>query len=441
MLCGVVDSFYAGAFSYEEAFKNGKESVDSFVMKVAKNHGYKGDDLTDAVRCLEEKYPIAADKATNDFGGGLYHHLRDFSHHPTPLGLFFSILTQFTKSVYGTDVHGKFTPVELKDNGLLLIGRSIPEKITFGVINWFYHMASDMAGSSGSIMKHTYGTGLPGPIGSLLKEASALPIFKETNAKGHKEASVWVTELFNGNVLKITDSDGKLMPFDLRAEIGIAEHIGKQTVPVLINECIVRAFYFIRRLVAELKEKPIKSIEQFNTLDWSKILPKSNRTITQMLAISTTTFSAADMTDAAVRAAIESAGNYVAFSIRFVSRINYVGIARAALAIKHEYDMESEEARLWHEKRLLLEQKSAQIVAQIDVYEKQLEALVTQYIAEDIELYLTSFNEMDQALVEGDSDRFIQANVKIQSRFGREAQFETQDEFDELMDSDDAFVL
>jgi len=444
LLSGVMDSFFVGAFSFEGAFNSGKESVDEFVLKVAKKQGYDGNDLTSAVKHLEEKFPIAADKATNDFGGGLYHHLRDFSHHPTQVGLFFSILTQFTGKVYGTNTHGEFIPIDLNEDGLQLIGRNVPEKITFGVINWFYHMVSDMAGSSGSIMKHKPGTGLPGPIGSLLKEVSALPVFKEVNDKDHKEASVWVSKLFNGTLLGKKNADGKVIeavPFDLRTEIGIAEHVGKQALPVLINECVIRAFYFIRRLIMALKENDVRSFEQFKALDWGTILPWSNRTITRMLTISTATFSAADMTDAAVRAAIESAGNYVAFSIKFASRINYVGIGRVALAIKHDYDMESEEARLWHEKRLLVEQKSAQIVAQIDAYKEQLKALVSQYIAEDIELYLTSFNEMDEALETGDSDAFIHANVAIQSRFGREAQFETQEEFDELMDSDEAFVL
>ena len=45
---------------------------------------------------------------TNDFGGGKHHHLRDFSHHPTPVGLLFSILSQFTGIGYGTDVNGAF---------------------------------------------------------------------------------------------------------------------------------------------------------------------------------------------------------------------------------------------------------------------------------------------------------------------------------------------
>ncbi len=443
ILCALVDSLFVGKFSFEQAHEWGKEKVDDFVVKVAKSQGYEKDDLYGAVKHLEG-FEIVADKATAEFGSGLQHHLRDFSHHPTPVGLFFSLLTQQTKMVYGTDTTGKFVAVPLKKDGLQLIGNNLHEKITFGVINWVFHMASDMAGSSGSIYEGKEGTGIPGPVGSLLKELSALPVFKATNEKGNKEFSVWVSKLFNGTLLGQKDANGKVVKaikFDLRTEVGIAGHIGKQTIPVLMNECIVRAFYFIRRLVKALKATSVRTLPEFKDLDWGTILPWSNRTVVRMVTVSATTFSAADMADAAVRAAIESAGNYVAFSIRFVSRINYVGVARAALAIKHEYDMESEEARLWHEKRLLLEQKSAQVVAQLDAYQEQLEAMVTQYIAEDIELYLTSFNEMDQAIAESDSDRFIQANVKIQSRFGREAQFETQDEFDELMDSDDAFVL
>lgn len=35
------------------------------------------------------------------------------------------------------------------------------------------------------------------------------------------------------------------VPFDLRTEIGLAHDVRRQTVPVLVNECIVRAFYRI----------------------------------------------------------------------------------------------------------------------------------------------------------------------------------------------------
>ena len=46
-----------------------------------------------------------------------------------------------------------------------------------GSITWFYHLVSDMAGSSSTAGK-TGGTGIPGPILALAKEMSAIPIFK-----------------------------------------------------------------------------------------------------------------------------------------------------------------------------------------------------------------------------------------------------------------------
>ena len=117
----------------------------------------------------------------------MQHHLRDFSHHPTPVGLFFSFLTQFTGKVYGTDVAGIFKIAELNEGNLILVGKNFPEKVTFGVVNWFLHMVSDIAGSSSSILYGKVGTGLPGPLVSLLKEISAFPIFKNMNEQGYKE--------------------------------------------------------------------------------------------------------------------------------------------------------------------------------------------------------------------------------------------------------------
>lgn len=106
VIAGMIDIFFVEDFSIEKANEFGDEKVNNFVIKIAQAQGYKGDDLEGAVRFLEKKYPIVADKVTNDLGGGKQHHLRDFSHHPTPIGLMFSLLTQFTHKVYGTDTAG-----------------------------------------------------------------------------------------------------------------------------------------------------------------------------------------------------------------------------------------------------------------------------------------------------------------------------------------------
>ena len=215
IVSGIVDSIFVGVFSLEEASKWGTKKTENFVLKVAKSQGYNGDKLSGAVSFLEDKYKIAADKATSDFGGGKQHHLRDFSHHPTPIGLMFSMLTQFTKKVYGTDTNGFFKVVELKEEDLVLIGNNTKEKFVFGTVTWFFHMVSDMVGASGTISgkesSYQLGTGLPGPIVSLLKELSALPIFNKMDKNGRKEFSVWISKLFNGTLLGERDENGELI--------------------------------------------------------------------------------------------------------------------------------------------------------------------------------------------------------------------------------------
>lgn len=351
ILAGVIDIIFVEDFSFERANVLGGEKVNDFVLKVARSQGYKGDDLNGAVKFLEEKFPIAADKAINDFGGGRQHHLRDFSHHPTPVGLFFSFLTQFTGKVYGTDVAGVFKVVPLKEGDLILVGKNLPEKVTFGIINWFFHMVSDMAGSSGSIHAGKDGTGLPGPIVSLLKEISALPIFKNLDENGYKEFSVWISKLFNGTLLGKRDDNGKLIPikFDLRTEIGVAMQLGQQAIPVIINECIVRGFYFIRRLFMEIRENDISKISDLKNINWENTLPFKNRTVIRMLTISTGTMTAIDLADAA----IESGG----IGLNMLVKVNFVGIGRFAIAVGSDVKMGVKRSKLRNEKIVLMNEQ------------------------------------------------------------------------------------
>ena len=444
ILCGIIDSIFVGEFSLDEANQWGNEQTSAFVLRVAKTQGYNGDSPTGAIKYLEDMFPIAADKATNQFGGGLQHHLRDFSHHPTPVGLVCSVLTQFTGKVYGTDVHGTFQVVSLNEDGLSLIGKNFPEKIMFGTINWAFHMVSDMAGSSGSVMKGGLGTGLPGPLVSMLKELSSTPLFQKMDENGHKEFSVYISKLFNGTLLGDRNGDGKLISarkFDLRTELGVARHVGRQVVPVIINECVIRAFYFIRRLAMEVCRVNPKQFKDITALHWNTILPFRNRTVERMVTISSMTFTVADTTDAAIHAAIESGGNWVLFSGRFVTRFNYIGAGRAAIAIVKEVSNEKKETQLIHEKMLLSEAKAALFLEQLQEFKTKLEERVSNYLVEDISAFVTGFDYMADGLASGDSDLVIKGNIIIQKVLGREPQFTNQEEFDVLMESDVPLTL
>ena len=252
-----------------------------------------------------------------------------------------SIFTQFTKKVIGTDVDGKLIIENVADDKL--IGKDPTEKILYGTVYWFFHMVSDMAGSNATAGN---GTGIPGPIVSLIKELSALPVFRDKKI-GDIEFHKWVSKLFNGTLLGKRDEAGKLlepMKFDLRTEIGILHEIGKQVVPVLINEAIVRSFYFIRRLSDELKREEIKSFNDFKKINVEKILPFNNRTIKRMVTVSSGTLVALDAADAAVRAGLKN-GPTPHFFVDFAVRINVVGIGRFIVACKADSEYIAEDIR------------------------------------------------------------------------------------------------
>lgn len=326
MMCGMLDILWVGDFSLESGRAIADEKVNEFVKKVAKVNGCKDDDLKKSVAFLEKKFPVPADGNTPDFGGGLQHHLRDFAHHPTIIGLAFSLLTQFTEKSYGTDVNGNFIVVTVPENSRIFIGKDVPDKIVKGTIVWFLHLISDMAGSS-STAGLSGGTGIPGPILSLAKELATLPFIKELKVND-ESLSVFLSKLFNGTLFAKHDENGKIIKetvvkFDFRGELGVAVELGKQAVPVIANECIVRIFYFIRRIISEIKNEDIKTINEFSKLDWNKVKPFNNPTLTRMLTISTGVFTAIDIAEA------------VGTQKYWVS-VNYVGVGRFTVAVGTE---------------------------------------------------------------------------------------------------------
>lgn len=339
IISGAVDVLLNNDLSLEKARDTGSETANRFVVNCAKKIGFRGDDLESAVRFLEKSAPIASDSLTSKFGGGLQHHFRDFCHHPTIVGLSCSILSQFTEHGYGTDTDGSFITPSLPDDAL--IGVSIPEKIIFGALNWFPHIISDLAGSSQSAGK---GTGIPGPMLSFLKEISCLPIVRKlcVKYKGNMiPVSSYLSKLFNGTAIRT--KDGKPVRFDLRAELGLQKELAKMTIPVIINECIVRLSYFgitIRNnliKVRSLREAKIK-IESN--------LPLMDRRLSRMLAVSFGTLTAIDLGYAALKASMEmngeeynnddEEGRAIQFAVLFLTKINYPNLIRFTIALCKE---------------------------------------------------------------------------------------------------------
>lgn len=326
ILCSMLDILWVGDFCLANGRKVISDSADKLVIRVAKLFGCKNDEIRKSVAYLETIFPLAADGNTPNFGGGLQHHLRDFAHHPTIVGLIFSLLTQFTEISYGTDVAGNFIAVPVVENSKQYIGTNMIDKIFKGTIIWFFHLISDMAGSK-STAGLSGGTGIPGPILSLAKELSSLPFIKGLKVDGGT-LSLFLSKMFNGTLFAKRGDNGKIIEetivkMDLRGELGALLELGKQAIPVIANECIVRAFYFIRRLFFEIKINDIKNINEFSKIEWEKIKPYKNPTLTRMLTISTGVFTTIDISEAVI-------------TKKYFVSVNYIGVGRFTVALGSE---------------------------------------------------------------------------------------------------------
>lgn len=306
ILAGIIDSFFVGDFSLSDGKKWGNEQLEKIVKKLGKN-----DNVYEAKKNLE-KFHIPSDtsKVWNKKNITPHtHRIDDLAHHTSLVGLISSITTQFTEISYFQNRFGENLCLDITDKGL--IGNNLSEKIFAGTVNWFYHLVSDMTKSEGNI---GYGMGIPGPILSLAKELSMLPGINKTK----------LPQIINYFYVK---------GFDLRTELGVLQQLGKQAIPVILNEVLIRVFYFFSRLIKEYKEK-----ENFKDIDWKNVLPYKNRTLTRMLTISSGTFLAFDLLDAGIR----SGGNWGTF----VLRVNFVNIGRFTVSCYNEYKMEREKEKI-----------------------------------------------------------------------------------------------
>ncbi len=464
ILCGIVDSFFIGKLTITKAdISLSHEQVNHFIEEYAEKRGFESKNpkpkLKSKIAFLEDKFKVAQDNVWKgqDIGvGAKNHHLADLAHHPTPLGLVSAILVQFLRigvfvnkdgewhiervDTAGKDLAKIWIPAVVTGVTDWLIamaeehqseGENLPEYVrklikllanaplAIEVLkcadNWFGHLVSDMGGS-----KQTAGAGMgiPGIFLSLLYEISSMPGLNQTGMPKYIN-DLYVKEKLN-----------------LRRELPLMKNLSKQSIPVLLNEILVRSFYFARHLAEECREHT-----SLREVDWKRVCPVGNRTVERMTTIANLTFTAADTADAALRSALESGGNAAIFLGGFASRLNLVGAATATISVCKEISADQKELQLLREKRILTEAKTEKAVEMIRDYREQLEKLIDQYLAEDLQTYITGTSDMETAMIKNDTEGFIRGNLRIQRIMGREIQFSNQSEFDTLMASDEAFKL
>lgn len=390
ILSGLIDSFIVGEWDFSRGKRQANIDVNNKITEFAKKQpdyiqyclyaldGSGGirrkpkdpDRLESAIQFLEWKFPLPGDAPWLQTGYDWYksesvhgnvienkkissksHHMDDLSHHPTIVGLFACIIAQFTRvgTYVNSDNQVIKIPFSVDENGMIE-GKTPVAKVGAGLINWCFnvakhrqgHLMSDIGGSKSTAGG---GMGLPGSVLSTLKELSCLPCFDDPEfsqklAQAYQKGIGTNKGQLDLGLLNclFAGADSKV---DYRTEAAVKGELRRQSIPVAINEVVVRSFYFIRHFILEVKEKG--AIEN---IDFKKTIPINNRTIVRMITISTGTFVAMDQVDAAIRATVASGGNPQLFGCQYILRVNFIGIGRFTMAVGADVFMGARRGRL-----------------------------------------------------------------------------------------------
>lgn len=366
----------------EEIKKKVTEGVANKFKKVISGDAENGtvNAIRRSITKLEEKYKLPSDNAFKGIKGmnSASHHLDDLAHHPTLLGLVAAIIGELFRAGIFVDKNGdwhiEWLGFDKEDRkrwlellapivvaGLIAwllnvvnskykdeIDQKLPAPIRKIIkslanaplaitilnsirnvfTNWWGHLASDMAGSKSS---PGAGMGIPGLFVSIIKEISSVPPLNFTGLP------------------KIVDEIYTQNRFDMRAELAVINELGRQAIPVLLGDLIVRSFYFVSHLISELSNK-----DSFKDVNWRNVIPLNNRTIVRMMTIESGTFTAIDIADAAIRSTIKNGTpENPLFWKDMILRVNFIGVGRFAVALSTDILMGRERAIDINERMLL----------------------------------------------------------------------------------------
>ena len=308
---GLIDAFFVGMPHDSKLGDWTDDKVDGLVNKFAqsvwrtdKKNGLNSsksvpEGIASAIGFLERRFKVNYDAryaSDLNLGDSVFnmsaknHHLKSLGHSPDLIGLFFSILDQFTgKSSFISD--GRIIRVEPVGNEFELRGGNFISKLFSGFCNWLGHIMSDISGSSGTRghSKNGRGAGVPIPFFEMFQ----LCKFGSFNVNGEQKN---LAELS----VKVFESG-----YDAR-------HGATMVIPVVINEIMIRLLWAIKS-------------HFYHERSWKESMPFGNKPeLRHMLLVGHGSLCLVDGIDAGLR----SGGNILTFSLH----LNLVAWSRFAFA-------------------------------------------------------------------------------------------------------------
>lgn len=397
-IAGLVDIFFVGSPIDSKLQSWTDSQVDKTVMHFAKLCGWsprKGQEgnINSAIGFLENG---SAESRRNGFYGfkvnydqrhsgdvdGLFkmssknHHMKSLAHSPDIIGLFFSIVNQFTST--SSFLHnGQLITIQTEN--FELQGHDFISKLFCGIANWFGHIMSDIAGSSGSTGR---GSGVVIPFYEMFQ----LCDFGSFQVDGHRNNLATVaTKVFEKG-------------YDARFGLTMA-------IPVVLCDLSIRLVWAIKRFFNH-KKPLLECIPNQNHADLRVMLIVGNGTLCLM-----------DGADAAVR----SGGNWVNFFLRLniIAWFKLILMILKEICIRHDFTYNDLKLHIQKINQALDEYIMRLQAIDYGRYEYELaeirkinnilmdetnntEMIYEHLLAVGANMQFRSFEEMDQCMMEND---------------------------------------
>lgn len=351
---GIIDIFGVGMPKEGILGKWTDQQVDkaviTFAKKIPSSKEKNISNVQEAIKFLEDEFKVNYDQSiTVDelIISPKMHHMMSLGHSPDIVGLFFSILNQFTMtSSFIAD--GQLITIE--SDTFELKGGNFIMKIMCGIANWFGHLMSDIAGSSGN---HNRGMGITMPF---------YEFFGFCNFGKFKvgEERKTLAEIAQMAFTYQEDKNSPVMSYDFR--FGMT-----QAIPIVVTELTIRLIWALRRHF------------QYHKSFKECILSSRNADLRVMILIGNGTLCVMDGIDAGVK----SGGNF----LMFFMRMNLCAWVRFAVLVLKEVCI-----------RVNL---TNDLQRQLDAYQR-INELLTQYLEQlkqiDLMLYKEEVEKFERAV-------------------------------------------
>ena len=278
LMAAVIDYEVVGKtdLSHLEIDLNDKDQVSELLPKIWKMCGCTSEMISEGEKSLNNIFKTTERKIQN--ASNYAELVKDFAKGLSYRALLCSIFEQLTGVKFG-----------LNDNGKLCIQEMSEEEKTDGFLN------AIKAGFLKWLLKETYRYSCDGKfvneekdvisfingmeiIKKIIKSLASSNLFKNKDFNS-SELEAWVIEQVNKQELDENDNElGKALIY--------------QAIPVSFNKSFVRAYYLLKRLITEIKEREVKSLEGLRYIDITSDNDESRRILARLDAVSTGVFGA-----------------------------------------------------------------------------------------------------------------------------------------------------